>query len=359
MKFKHITTIAVLGLSLAACKKTTGPEFNTEKPVPTTYNFTNQNFTTSTQRISMLAEITTYIKTAHTTTASPALSAQKMKDMYANTASQFTDAALNSSGIQLKSVTDNTYNLQVELDAALTDIGTVSQTTPTGSNGVAGKVVSGTKAYLMDANGFEYKEVFEKGAMAGVFYYQAMKIMNNIASYDNTTIVAGQGTAMEHAWDEAFGYFGVPTDFPTNITGLKNWGSYCNSVNAATGLSATIMNAFLAGRHAIGRKDDATRNANRDVVMASWEKVAAARCITYLKSAKTNIADDAVRNHNLSEAAGFIKTFKYNPSKKITDVQISQLEGYLGTNLYTVTSTNMDNIINSLASIFSLNSAAL
>ncbi len=351
-----LTLVTLLGLS--SCKKDTGPEPATPSSpsytVSTTYTYSNANFTSSTQRINMLGEMTTYIKTAHTTTASPALSGTKLTDMYANLNSQFTDATLNTSGIQIKDQVSNTYNLQAELSTVLTDIGNVTQTTPTASNGVAGKLVSGTKAYLVDANGVEYKEVFEKGVMGGLLYSQAITRFKNIAAYDNLTIVTGQGTAQEHAWDEAFGYFGVQVDFPTNTTGLKNWGSYCNSVNVAIGSSATIMNAFLKGRAAISNKDDAGRNAARDIVVATWEKVAAARFITYVKGAKTNITDDALRSHYLSEALGLIKAFKYNPDKKISDAQVGQIVTYLGTNFYTVTISDLDNAINLMASIFTL-----
>jgi hypothetical protein len=359
---KKILAITILlSLVLSSCKKdkkSPEPEpapTGSTYAIPTTYSFSVMDYTTSVQRITMLTEILNYIKTAHTTTASPALSGTQLQNMYTNINSQFSDPNLNTSGIQLKNKTDNTYYLQTDLDAALLNAGTITTpTTAMGSNGVAGKVISGTKAYIMDANGFEYKEIMEKGIMGGLFYYQAMTIMKNISTYDNTTIVTGQGTAQEHAWDEAFGYFGIPVAFPTNTVGLKNWGSYCNSANSAIGSNTTIMNAFLKGRAAISNKDNASRDQARNVVVATWEKIGAARFITYVKSAKANITDDAVRNHNLSEAVGFIRGFKYNPSKTISDAQIDQLLAYIGANLYSVTGTNLDNAINLMASIFAL-----
>ncbi|MEO6306129.1 MAG: DUF4856 domain-containing protein, partial [Bacteroidia bacterium] len=200
----YLSTIALTGLLIfSSCKKDTKepePEPTPVTPttpsynVPTTYNFSTANFITSTQRISMLNEMLTYIKTAHTTTASPVLSAQTLKDMYANVNNQFTaDITLNTSSIQLKDKTSNTFNLQTDLEANFTDFGTITQTTPAGSNGVAGKVISGTKAYIMDANGFEHKEYVEKGVMGGILYFQATTILKNISTYDNST--AGTATA--------------------------------------------------------------------------------------------------------------------------------------------------------------------
>lgn len=360
-------------LIASSCKKDTyepieNPEPSTEPAytIPTTYNFSNVSYTTSTTRIAMLAEMTGYIRTTHTTTQTtqPTLNAQKLKDMYANAASQYTTTGLSASGIQLKDQTSNVASLQTILEASYDDAAITSTfaaatpTTQSASSGVAGKLISPTRAILVDANGLEYKEQTEKGLMGAVLYYQATTILSNIATYDNTTLVGGT-TAQEKAWDEAFGYFGVPIDFPTNLTGLKNWGSYCNSVNTAIGSNATMMNAFLKGRAAITNKDNTARDAARTIVINTWERFAAAKCIAYMKGAKSNFAQDADRHHNLSEGIGFINAFAYNPSKTITNAQITQLQGYFSTNLYNVTVADMDNVISTLASIFNLDPATL
>lgn len=340
----------------------TGPTYN----IPSTYNFAAVDFTASTQRISMLGEITTYLKSTHTTTQStqPTVLAQKLKEMYMNANNQFTLSTLNTSGVQLKSSTDNTFSFQTILESNFDDaeaasiISSANPTVPTASNGVKGKLITSSRAILVDANGLEYKEVAEKGLMGAVFYYQATTILKNIASYDNVTKVNGL-TAQEKAWDEAFGYFGVPVDFPTNLTGLKNWGSYCNSVNSAIGSNSAIMDAFLKGRAAISNVDSERRDANRDVVVTTWEKVVAAKCISYLKGAKTNLSDIATLHHNLSETHGFISAFKYNSSKKISDADIATLHSYIGTNFYNLVPSNLDNAINKLATVFNLDATLI
>jgi len=340
--------------------------------VPTTYAFSGADFSTSIQRLNMLSEITTYIKTTHVTTAHGTLNAQKLKDMYANVNNQFVDGSLNTSGIQLKNKTSNAFNFQIELEANFDDAATASITASanpgvnTASNGVAGKLISGTRYILVDTSGFEYKEYLEKGIMSSVFYYQGTTILNAISGFDNTTVTSGT-TAQERAWDEAFGYFGVPVDFPTNITGLKNWGSYCNSVSIALGgstpINATIMNAWLKGRAAISNKDDSGRDIARDIVVRTWEKVAAARIITYVKGAKANITAQATFSHNLSEAVGLVRGFKYNSAKTISDQNIDLLLNYFKTgnsiNLYTITIANLDNAINKIAFLYSLDASLL
>ncbi len=381
--FNHKALLIGLPVSLllltASCKKEKSPEpVEEETPapsgpsysIPTTYSFTSMDFTTSTQRIAMLGEMTTYIRIAHTTTQTtqPALNAQVLKDMYINAASQFTTAGLSASGINIKSKTSNAYNLQTDFDAYFDDAANASvfsaanPTVTTAADGTAGKVVVGTRAYLVNADGYEYKEIVEKGVMGAVFYSEATTILTNIATYDNTTLVGGI-TAQEKAWDEAFGYFGVPTSFPTYTVGLKNWGSYCNavsnaldapSVNSSSSLNVTIMNAFIAGRAAISNKDNTRRDAAKTAVINAWEKVGAARFISYMKLAKTNISDAAQFAHLISEGIGFIKAFKYNPSKTLTPAEIASLEGYLGTDTYNVTTANIDLAIDLLANKFNL-----
>jgi hypothetical protein len=279
----------------------------------------------------------------------------------------FADAGLNSSGISLKEKSDNNFGFQAEVEAVFAEAAATSQGTVAGSDGTAGKVLgpvpttsNGTQAaYLFNAKGFEYKELVEKGAMGAIMYYQAATILKNIGSYDNSTVIAGQGTAQEHAWDEAFGYFGVPASFPTSTAGLSYWGSYCNSVNAAIGSNATIMNVWLKGRAAISNKDNAGRDAARDIVVSTWEKVGAARFITYMKQAKTNFANNGLRNHALSEGVGFIKAFRYNPAKTISDTDINSLLTIIGDNLYQVSQAKIDEAIGKVATIFSLDASKL
>src|SRR5687768_309084 len=70
--------------------------------VPTTYNFENVSYSGQQNRIAMLGELDTYIKTGNN---GERLDAQKMKDMYANANNKFSTAELNGSGVQLKNKT--------------------------------------------------------------------------------------------------------------------------------------------------------------------------------------------------------------------------------------------------------------
>jgi hypothetical protein len=208
----------------------------------------------------------------------------------------------------------------------------------------------------------QYDELIEKAIMGAVFYYQITgvyltedEIGDNV---DNTTITDGEGTPMEHHWDEAFGYWGVPTDFPTNKTGLAFWGKYTNSLDPILGCNQKIMDAFLKGRAAISNKDMATKWEMASVIRTEFEKVVAALAIHYLNGAKENFTDDAIRNHELSEALGFIKALAYNPEQTISRDIIDVLVAQLGNNFYDIEISDINAVKSDLATIFGLSSVA-
>ena len=374
-RIAKISLGVVLGAALLiGCKKKNNDPVGANYDVPASYDFANIDTVTSKQNIAMLGEITAYIKTTHSATAAPILDAQKLKDMYANIGNYFSTPDLNS-GFSLKSKSE--FNFQAMLEANFDGVvlaSTNAAANPTGttaSNGVSGKLINGTRYILVDTAGVEYKEYAEKGIMNAVFYYQAATILNNISAYDNTVVTNGT-TAQERAWDNAFAYFGVPTTFPATTTGLKNWGSYCNSVsnalagsssNGPSSLNATIMKAWIAGRAAISNKNYINRNLAVKGVLDNWEKVIAARFITYSKGAISNISEPSTFHHNLSEAVGFIRAFQYNENKSVSDADIAILMSYFETNgsvnIYNVTIGDLNNAVAKMASLFNLDASKL
>ncbi len=359
--------IALL-LITSSCKKDSPlpspqPVHPIEEPtytIPTSYTFANVTYTGQTTRLDMMAEITFEMKKGNT--QGTVVSSAKLKDMYANvSATQFTNTALNTSGKKIK---DKVFLAdQTIYETYMDNLESASNSTVAGSPGVAGVVVSpsdATKKYLCDANGVEWTQVIEKGIMGSLMYYQTTAVYLDAAkignSVDNSTIIAGQGTNMEHGWDEAFGYFGVPVDFPTVTIGTRFWGKYCNDRNAVLSTNSTIMNAFLKGRAAISNKDYTTRDSQIPVIRDTWEKVIAATIISYINKTKLTLSDQAVVNHNLSEIKGFLMNLKCNPTKKISNADITQLETWLGSNFYTIPTGNLDLIKDLLSTTYGLNS---
>lgn len=362
---KVIYTLFVAGVLITSCKKNDPtPEplpVPTPEPkytVPTTYTFDNVNYSGQTYRLSMTDELMEYIESANT--PNTVLDAVKMKNMYANSNAPFADNTLNTSGKQLK---NKVYSdAQPIIETYFDTLAHISQSTVSGSNGTAGVVTStdGSKKYLLTKTGFDYAERVEKSLMGALMYYQICEVYLSESqignSVDNTNVVAGEGTAMEHHWDEAFGYFGAATDFPANTSGLKYWAKYANARNAVLQCNKKLMDAFITGRAAITGKDMATKDAQVIIIKTELERVAVATAISYLNRAKSSFSDDAVRNHVLSEAYTLIDGLRYNSAKKITNEQIEEIKNYIGSNFYTVSTTGLDNAKNKLSTIYGMDS---
>jgi hypothetical protein len=352
-----LSQFAILAACLILVQSCKPDDEEPQYDVPTTYNFTNVSYSGQTTRLDMMVELLTYIKSANL--GGVTLDAQKMKDMFANENNQFAGAGLNTSGKQLK---DKCFAPDVDMYEDYFEAAALaSQSGATGSNGVAGIVTSSTdatKKYLQSENGVEYAQVIEKGLMGAILYYQAVghyltedEVGDGV---DNTTVTAGEGTPMEHHWDEAFGYFGVPVDFPVTTTGSRYWGKYSTEMDAVLGTNTIIMNAFLKGRAAISNKDMETKNEQLVIITENWERIAAGTAIHYLNEAKEAIGNDAVRNHTLSECLGFLRALQYSPTKKITNTELDQVLAHVGDNFYEVTLTDLDNARNLLSTIYGM-----
>lgn len=361
MKISYITVILGLIITFSSCRKEPDPVLIDDGAIviPTTYNFTNVNYSGQTTRMTMLTEMSTLMKTGNTSGVN--VDATVLKNMFRNSGNPFADASLNTSGKKLINkcfYLDTTYYLNY-----MDSLQTISTSSVGGSNGVAGVVVSttdNTKKYLFNERGLEITQILEKGIMGGVFYYQALGYYltdDQIgATVDNSTVVSGEGTAMEHHWDEAFGYLGVPIDFPTNTTGIVYWGKYSNTVNSVLNTNTTLMNAFLLGRFSISNGDMTTKFTQRDIIRSNWEKVCVASAIHYYNEALNNFTDDALRNHTLSEALAFLRCLKYSPVKLITNSEIVQIEAIIGNNFYNVTVSGINNAKDALSTIYNLDS---
>ena len=324
--------------------------------IPSSYNFTNASYSGQVQRLDMLGELETYMKTANTSGA--VVEAAIMKAMFANDGHAWTSTDLNSSTKQLK---NKTFELvQTQFESYMDSLAAISSSNTAGSNGVAGIVSSsdGAKNYLFNANGVEYTQLIAKGIMGACFYYQALSVYSGTdkMNVDNTTLVDGKEyTTMEHHWDEAFGYFGAPIDF-TNVstTGYRYWAKYAFKGDATHDLINKTMTAFIKGRAGISNQDTDTRDTQIMELRTQWELIAVTTAIYYLEEAKGNIADDALRNHELSEALAFIRSLAYNVDARISATEITAVESHLGTNFYTVSSSHIDMAINELKTVYGI-----
>jgi hypothetical protein len=167
---------------------------------------------------------------------------------------------------------------------------------------------------------------------------------------------------MEHHWDEAFGYFGVPTTFPATTDNLLFWGSYSNGRDELMGCNKTLMDAFLKGRAAISNKAMADRDAAIQVVRAELSRVSAATAVHYLNATLANFDDISLKGHALGEAVGFTYALQFNSDKIITSEEFNELMLLLGggfseldkLDFYNVTKADIQSIKDKLVAIYGL-----
>lgn len=333
-----LSTLVLTSIFITSCTKdevveaaetfnyTIPTEFSFERNSSTTVDFSGQS-----SRILMLDEMGNYIKAAGTN--STEASATVLTNMYSNTNNAFSTTDLNSSGKQLKDKTATSRDyfslflgggssaekitVQAFFETQLVNANLASKGAILASAGVAGVYTDGTSKRLFAANGLEPQQVLLKGLMGACFLDQVVNNYLSVNKLDeasnrenNTNKVLETGktyTAMEHTWDEAYGYI-------YGAGGGKYWDSYINQVNADTDFNtvkADIKNAFIKGRAAIVANDYTTRDAQIDIIKTKLALVPAVRAVFYLQEGKGKLTNGAAAFHALSEAYGFILDLRY------------------------------------------------
>jgi hypothetical protein len=233
----------------------------------------------------------------------------------------------------------------------------------------------GTPAVYTDSEGRNLSQLINKLLIGSVSYYQATGVyLEGLLSKDNATAVTGSGgvaepfTAMEHSWDEAFGYLGAARDFArytdaqlagavadyvydSNADGAIDLGTeynYAVARNAGkrdkdavgTDFSKDVFDAFLKGRTAITNKGTtADITTHRTAASNAFEKIIASTVVHYINDVISDMGaltneSNALNSHTLNnhwgEMKGYAWALQYNPFKMITDAQLQQLHTLLG-----------------------------
>ena len=312
-----------VGLLLALTLWSCDSEEDNSYTLPDTYNFENVSYDGQTQRLQMLQEMKDYLNSANT--PGTVLDASRLKAMYANEAETAGWTLTYESSKQLKSKTFEQE--QAVFEQLLEAIAGNSTSTVPAAEGQAGVAVSndGDKQYLINEKGVELTQLIEKGLMGACFYYQALTVYfgDSRMNVDNQTVVPGEGTEMEHHWDEAFGYYGVPRNFPINTDGVAFWGKYSNSRDAILNCNQTMMDNFIKGRAGISNDDLTARDEAIAEIRRTWEVITGATAISYLNTALESFDDMAIRAHALSEAIAFTYTIQFNPEKRMNNAEVA------------------------------------
>ena len=353
---RPLATLLVAPLLLVACDDDDGPAAAALE-VPAAYaEFDNVSYAGQQARLAMLGEMKSYMRAA--ATGEPVDSA-RLSAMYANAAgADFSrDYPKDIRSKTLPAVADD-YEAYFGALAAASVSASVAA-----ADGQAGVATSldGERAYLLDANGVEWAQVIEKGLMGATFYYQAAGVYlgEERMSADNEVVTPGEGTDMQHHFDEAFGYLGVPERFPEDTEGAVFWGDYAVDRDADVDAVARLGDGFLTGRAAIGAGRYDLRDEAIADVREAWEEVVASTAIHYLNGALDEADDPARRLHSLSEAAAFLYGLPFSPTTRVprgeVDALLVTLAGaadFAAMDLYATTDADIEEVRTRIAGAF-------
>lgn len=343
MNFKQASFIAISGVMAFSCVEDDAPR-NEVINAPSTYVFERDGASTvdyqgQKDRLNMLSEMKSYLVTGD---KGQALSLQKLLDIYANANSPFSSQDLNQA--TTKQLENKTNAAQIDLFKGLMAKAAevsqdVSANNTSAAEGIAGRVERGTTGNYVNVNekGWEFTQLIEKGLLGAVFYDQIFNSYLTDAkigdAVDNENLVEGKNyTTMEHHWDEAFGYWGVPTDFPKGDPVLtpeykRFWANYTDGRDGLLNVNQPLMDAYILGRAAIVANDHTVKKDQVKVIIDLHELVSAATAVHYINDAMDYLSSDDQGNlfHSMSEAYAFISALQYSPSKKITQSNIIEI----------------------------------
>jgi hypothetical protein len=290
---------------------------------------------------------------------------------------------------------DNGNTSVADQFAALADslrLSSQANYTVSARNGRAGMITTGSNKRHVSANGLEYIQLLEKGLYGALLYDQMVDDYlrptqagaQNPAGNNETAAgsdYASEGTARQHAFDEAFGYLAVnPNTYPNSANTSNGDGKFIanylfdfsDEIQAVYGVnpSQKLMDAFIFGRSVLkagegfGPSNETTNEAYYNAAVADiklfTEIGLATAAFDYLNDAIQDVTD-ADKIHHLSEAIAFIYALSFNSQGRLSETQAHAalqtmgwdannptLDGVYSINLWEVTDAQMQSAKNIL-----------
>jgi len=321
-----------------------------------------------TARLDMAAEMMSALASSSTTEAM----LDGMFDHQAGS-SDFADAGLNASSKQIKSktatgaetplTTSEQDYVQGLFDGWFADyaanvapIMDGDESSHPASAGVAGWA----GITELNAKGLEYDQIVAKSLIGALCLDQVVNsyLSPTKLNVDNATRNPDEdnnATAMEHHWDEGFGY--VYGRFGTNnIYGdLSNDGLLGKYLNKFPAWATVVLDAFQTGREAIVANDDNARDAQAAIIKETLSQLVAQKAVDYLEGAAVDASDkNAAYFHALSEGYGFILSLQFtndgNGNAYFTHSEVNQMLATLeqGNGLWDRTATELTEMANNI-----------
>ncbi|WP_224489535.1 DUF4856 domain-containing protein [Robertkochia flava] len=361
---KNILGVFALALTTLSCSNddTPSPDIN---EVPATYTFTRNGVSTvsfdgQTTRILMGEELIAGL-------LDPAKDIQALTAMFTHAEgdADFTDAALNASGKNIYSKTaasrdyfstNTTLSNEIKADFKGWLEGQVNEVFPVweqaaaaGTPGFIQEAGGGAVRYV-NAKGLEYDQAFSKSLIGALMTdqilnnYLSSSVLDEGTNVDNNDAgITEEGkpyTAMEHKWDEAYGYlYGTSTDASNPGLGEDSFlNKYLGRVEGDddfAGIADEIFDAFTLGRFAITEKDYELRDIQANIIREKISEIIAIRAVYYLEYGKAAMesGDMGAAFHDLSEGFGFIYSLQFTrmPGTNAPYFTNEEVNGYLET----------------------------
>lgn len=302
--------LAITVLCFSCKKDDEGDLIRPEDQTPTTYNFSNVNYSGQVVRLLLLMDLEAKMQEA-TTNVVAGEELRKLFDSTNTYLNKYTSISTNKGLAQSFYMSSSASSLRAAmLDSVRNWLDTIAAR-------------SGNANALVRQDGVDLSQAVAKTIMGGVFYDQAVnKYLVKVATDDNDKVTEGNGTTMEHSFDEAFGYFGAARDYnsytddqiksgahiDSDGDGIKDTLSEMNfryfAATAAkrelggSNYTKELFDAFLTGRYSISNKKYAERDAAIATIKSKWEEIIAATVIHYINDTKADIESS---NANLSK----------------------------------------------------------
>lgn len=319
--------------------------------VPTTYNFTNVTYSGQIVRLLLLNDLVKKIATAKD---SLYVTVSELNAIYENTTGLYSSI---STGKKLK---DKVASAAIDSQIVnwFNQIDTLSK---------AGKG-------FVTNEGVDLQQMMEKTLMGSVFFYRAFEYLDLVPNDDNTTVTTGEGTKMEHHFDEAFGYFGAAKDYTSytdseikspgekdsdNSGTIDSQTEKCFyysqtaakrdidastfSTSSQTNYTKDIFDALLKGRAAISQKKYTDRDAAISTIKNKWEEIIAATVIHYINELKSDIANNGtdLKKH-WAELKCYFNMIPNRTDNKLGTTNINSINTYIGSKPADATTANLD-----------------
>jgi hypothetical protein len=144
-------------------------------------------------------------------------------------------------------------------------------------------------------------------------------------------------TAMEHKWDEAYGYvFGLnadPADPNADLGADSFLNKYIGRVEGDDdfeGIADDIFQAFKLGRAAIVAKEYGIRDQQAETIRKLISELIGIRAVYYLQQAKPSLTQEVpaygTAFHDLSEGYGFIYSLQFTRKPNSTEPYFTKAE---------------------------------